>query len=141
MTRHRLFRRDVSLRVYPEDVSPVATIFSGENVFRVTIEKGEGGINREGSFCEVDWYTRDRCEQWSTEREGRVLWPCPRWTGWFRGRNRYFGDDDRVQRVRDGFLFSLYTFIHFFERSLRNLEFVYFGIILHVFICFELTNW
>lgn len=54
MTRHRLFRRDVSLRVYPEDVSPVATIFSGENVFRVTIEKGEGRINREGSFCEVD---------------------------------------------------------------------------------------
>lgn len=42
--------------------------------------------------------------------------------------------------MRDGFLFSLYTFIHFFERSLRNLEFVYFGIILHVFIYFELTN-
>lgn len=23
--------------------------------------------------------------------KGRVLWLCPRWTGWFRGRSRYFG--------------------------------------------------
>lgn len=94
--------------------SPVATIFSGKNVFRVTIEKGEGRINREGSFCEVDWYTRDRYEQWSIEREGRVLWPCPRWTGWFRGRNRYFRDDDRVQRVRDDFFFFLCILLYIF---------------------------
>ena len=115
VARHRLFRRgcihNIRKTFQRLRYFRVKTFSQSKRVRDVSIEKGP-------FVRSIDILATAT----NTGRpKGRVLWPCPRWTGWFRGRSRYFGGPGIrmmiVYNVRDAFsfLFVYFYCIHFLK--------------------------